>query len=48
MKYVSTRIDRNKIKPSQAIIKSIADDGGLFVPEAFPALGDLSKLIDLD
>ena len=48
MKYVSTRTDRSQINPSQAIIKSIADDGGLFVPMNFPPLGDLSKLIDLD
>lgn len=48
MKYVSTRTDRSQINPSQAIIKSIADDGGLFVPMKFPPLGDLSKLIDLD
>jgi len=38
MKYISTRGTGEKIDSSQAIIKGIADDGGLFVPEETPAM----------
>ncbi len=36
--YSSTRNDAKKIKASQAILKGLADDGGLFVPDHIPTL----------
>ncbi|MCH5332949.1 MAG: threonine synthase [Agathobacter sp.] len=36
--YVSTRNNQEKLTASQAILKGLADDGGLFVPESLPAL----------
>lgn len=36
--YSSTRNDKQKISASQAILKGLADDGGLFVPDSIPAL----------
>ncbi len=38
MLYVSTRNDKEKVTASQAILKGLAEDGGLFVPEEIPAL----------
>jgi threonine synthase len=37
--YSSTRNNDRKFTASQAILKGLADDGGLFVPESIPALG---------
>lgn len=43
--YQSTRGDKKRILSAEAIIKGIADDGGLFVPETIPrASKDLYKL----
>ncbi|MDR1687402.1 MAG: threonine synthase [Clostridiales bacterium] len=39
MHFISTR-GEGKISPSQALLKGIADDGGLYVPEFFPDLTD--------
>ena len=36
--YKSTRSNNVKVTASQAILKGLADDGGLFVPDAIPAL----------
>ncbi len=36
--YSSTRNGQVKFTASQAILKGLADDGGLFVPETIPAL----------
>ena len=36
--YSSTRDGEKKYTASQAILKGLADDGGLFVPEKIPAL----------
>lgn len=36
--YRSTRSKNETVKASQAILKGLADDGGLFVPESVPAL----------
>ena len=36
--YYSTRSDREPIKASQAILKGLSEDGGLFVPDHIPAL----------
>lgn len=46
--YKSTRDSNEKVKASQAILKGLAENGGLFVPESIPALDvsleDLSKM----
>lgn len=36
--YYSTRSKGNPVKASQAILKGLSEDGGLFVPEHIPAL----------
>lgn len=36
--YKSTRSNSDKVTASQAILKGLADDGGLFVPDSIPAL----------
>lgn len=38
MFYRSTRDDSVKVTASQAILKGLAADGGLFVPESIPSL----------
>ena len=40
MKYISTRGFEGKFSAQEAIIKGIAPDGGLFVPESIPTLTD--------
>ena len=46
--YKSTRNENEAALASQAILKGLADDGGLFVPDSIPAfdvsLGELSKM----
>jgi len=47
--YQSTRGDKKRVLSAEAIIKGIADDGGLFVPETIPRLNkDLYKLKSID
>ena len=50
MKYTCTRNSNIEISASEAIVKGISDDGGLFVPSSFPilSLADLENLIPLD
>lgn len=50
MKYTCTRNSKIEISASEAIVKGISDDGGLFVPSSFPilSLDDISALTDLD
>ncbi len=50
MKYTSTRDTRKEFSASEAIVKGISDDGGLFVPSSFPVLdGDaIASLIDMN
>ncbi len=38
MQYISTRNVNNKVSFSEALVKGIASDGGLFVPESFPKI----------
>ncbi len=48
MLYVSTRNDQEKVTASQAILKGLAEDGGLFVPEEIPSLDvSVEKLADM-
>ena len=43
--YTSTRGGKERLRASEAIIKGLADDGGLFVPDHFPAFDfDLDEL----
>lgn len=45
MYYTSTRNNSIKISASQAILKGLSDDGGLFVPSEFPKLSKSLKEI---
>ena len=38
--YSSTRGEGERVTASKAVLKGLADDGGLFVPESIPALPD--------
>ena len=46
--YQSTRSEGTKVTASRAILKGLADDGGLFVPVNIPkldvSLEDISKM----
>ncbi|MCH3916038.1 MAG: threonine synthase [Spirochaetia bacterium] len=42
MKFVSTRRLSKPLSASEAILKGLADDGGLYVPEQFPSLVHLN------
>ena len=47
--YISTRSAEKKFISASAIVKGIADDGGLFVPETIPLLNmNLNKLKNFD
>lgn len=47
--YKSTRNSSEKMTASEAILKGLSDDGGLYVPESIPALDvDLDKLAKMD
>ncbi len=49
IKYKSTRDDSKLFTASYAIVKGLADDGGLFVPDSFPSLTmDFDDLCKLD
>ncbi len=44
--FYSTRNSKLRVTASQAILKGLSDDGGLFLPERIPTI-DISKLLDL-
>ena len=49
MLYNSTRDKSIHLKASEAVLKGLSDDGGLFVPESFPRLDrSLTELSQLD
>ncbi|MBR3242475.1 MAG: threonine synthase [Lachnospiraceae bacterium] len=49
IRYKSTRGNGETITASEAILKGLADDGGLFVPTAVPSLEcDLASLADMN
>ena len=49
MKFISTRGNDVVNCSAEAIVKGLANDGGLFVPEKFPNLTNkLADLLDLD
>ncbi|KAI9226860.1 MAG: tryptophan synthase beta subunit-like PLP-dependent enzyme [Piptocephalis tieghemiana] len=47
MHYQSTRGSDRNVSFEQAVLQGLASDGGLYIPEEIPHLGDLSKLKDL-
>ncbi len=49
IRYRSTRGGESGISSAEAILRGIAEDGGLFVPERFPSpVPDLAALVGLD
>lgn len=50
MKFIGTRNASVSVSGPQAVVKGIAPDGGLFVPEALPSLGmnEIKALAQLD
>lgn len=50
MDYFSTRSADEKISAAEAIIRGLAPDGGLYVPESFPqiSLDEITALCELD
>ncbi len=49
MKFISTRGGSSVDCSAQAIVKGLADDGGLFVPETFPDLSNrISDMLSMD
>ena len=47
MRFFSTRNEKNLSTFKEAVLRGLASDGGLFVPESFPQV-DLKALMDLD
>ena len=49
MNFISTR-GKERVTGAQAIVKGIASDGGLFVPETFPAVSgaELEEMLGMD
>ncbi len=46
LKYISTRGDAREYSSSEAVIRGLCDDGGLFVPKSVPKLdNDISALV---
>ena len=49
LQYKSTRNDNVTVTASEAILKGLADDGGLFVPVSLPKLSvSLEELKDMN
>ena len=49
MKFISTRGKSQAQNAAEAIVKGLADDGGLFVPETFPDVEDsLESMLAMD
>ena len=49
MKFLSTR-GGEKVTGAEAIVKGIASDGGLFVPEVFPKISEeeFTSMLEMD
>ncbi|HHW93564.1 MAG TPA: threonine synthase [Clostridiaceae bacterium] len=47
MKYISTRGNAQPIIAEEAILRGLAPDGGLYVPQSFPALSSRAALKEL-
>ena len=50
MKYISTRGYEGKFSASEAIVKGIAPDGGLFVPESIPSISkdEIEEMMNME
>ena len=48
MRYTSTRDKRISIAASEAIVRGISRDGGLFVPEELPKVEDIESMAGMD
>lgn len=48
MRYISTRNKYNFLSSSEAIVKGISEDGGLFVPENIPVISSIKSLINMN
>ncbi|GAU76417.1 threonine synthase [Fusibacter sp. 3D3] len=49
LKYESTRDNRVNVRPSEAVVKGLSDDGGLFVPREIDGLGlDIKEMCSLN
>ena len=49
MRFISTRGGESAANAAEAIVRGLAADGGLFVPERFPSLKDsLAELAAMD
>lgn len=50
MKFISTRGQAQASCSASAIVKGLAEDGGLFVPEKFPQISfdELNKMLEMD
>ena len=50
MKFISTRGGSEKVTAAQAIVKGLADNGGLYVPEKFPEVtgAELENMLGMD
>lgn len=47
--YISTRGDKQVLTASEAILRGLANDGGLYIPREFPNLDiELQELLELD
>jgi len=40
MQFISTRNKNDKVSFSTALVKGLASDGGLYVPESYPLITD--------
>ena len=49
MYFISTR-GNERVTGAQAVVKGLAGDGGLFVPETFPAVSreELERMLGMD
>ncbi len=47
MIYISTRNKNNSVSSSEAIIKGISEEGGLFVPERIPKINRIDSLMNM-
>ncbi|NLY21518.1 MAG: threonine synthase [Tissierellia bacterium] len=48
MKFTSTRDSNVHIDSKNALLKGISDEGGLFIPEEFPRLGEIETMLSME
>ena len=47
MRYISTRGKARALGFEDALLAGLAEDGGLYLPESWPALGEVAALVSL-